>query len=960
MNKLFRKISQSKKILALIIGLGLILTLLPLQNIAQADCDNNCTECINKTECETSNASCFWNDEEERCESAGCVMVGEQEIGNWCPGCGWNPASWLTCFSCVVQSIFSLPVRLAFFLLAVIIGIFGLLSGFFFSVAVSLMNWMEDVFLEIPITPANQAMSSDFVVRVGWEFSRDFVNMLFILILVFIGLATILKLREYEAKKILPSLIIIALLINFSAVIVGFVVDMGNILTKFFLDQAGEYIGLGEIWKNSSTYLIDSMKAVFTLDGKFFQNFGETIGSFLGIIAYGLILIVFYGFATLIYFIIMLIFFFRILVLWILTILAPFAFACYILPATKRWWNEWWQQLIQWSIIGIPIGFFLWISNWIMKNTAALEGAELFNRAALESGLSCQFAILIGSILAPTIAIVILGIGALISMQLAPAGASGIINFGKSVPGRIARMRPVALGLGRAAGGTAGLISGAAAGARRLEERARERGKIWGTLAKPMAWMTRGVQVAVGPRLERYAAGTRRINYDELFKGMEAGEIARAIEGLSTKEDRVTAAAWMAEKGLIDKPGISEEFKTQRVQEAATLTDNPAYQKSIGDILESLPNYVTENILVKLDPDKKKELEEEFNNLNKEISVDVKLRTEIENQAKAKGVSLEEELKNVAAQTIFIRGLKSGDVKDIDKKAFESVGVRRGMRKWSSAHLSALVNNFKTEDVRKALDRAGGLNAMFKDKSPEEASKLLEQLYKDNPRLIHFFARTPAGREWNWEGLKYMRDPLGRLTNSFNDFEKRMRITEELDKAPDTLKSFNKLHDKAADLQRRIELLQMRGQPTNTREKQLITTLKNIASKWQQIEKSETLRNKWLEIEKLRNPQQAETLRRNMEAGLRIEGILNTNPDLYIFDRLHQIAERYRQQIAKARRLGKPTDWLEQHYATVLERLYNKNEQVQTSDELREKWGEVERLRKLPQRAPRPRRRRRP
>ena len=434
MTTALKAISQNKKVLILAFGLGLLLAFLPLQNTARAECDTNCADCLAQTECQSSGASCFWNETEGTCSSAGCVAAGGETIGddyNWCPGCGWNPASWLSCFSCVVQSIFSLPVRFAFFLLAIVIGLFGLLSGFLFSVIVSLLNWMRQIFLEVPITPANQAMSSDFVVRAGWEFSRDFVNMLFILVLVFIGLATILKIRDYEAKKLLPTLIIIALLINFSAVIVGFVVDMGNIVTNFFLNQAGDYIGLGEIWQKSSTYLVDSMKAVFTLDGQFFENFGQTIGSFLGIIAYGLVMIIFYAFASIIYFIVFLIFFFRILILWVLTILAPLAFGAYILPATRKMFSEWWQQLIQWTIVGIPIGFFLWISNWIMKNTSALEAANLFDKSALESGLSCEFATLIGSILAPTIAIVMLGIGALMSMRMAPSGAQGIINWGK-------------------------------------------------------------------------------------------------------------------------------------------------------------------------------------------------------------------------------------------------------------------------------------------------------------------------------------------------------------------------------------------------------------------------------------------------------------------------------------------------------------------------------------------------
>ena len=50
----------------------------------------------------------------------------------------------------------------------------------------------------------------------GWAIVRDFANMFIVLGFVVVGIATILRIREYEAQKTLLPLILVALLINFS------------------------------------------------------------------------------------------------------------------------------------------------------------------------------------------------------------------------------------------------------------------------------------------------------------------------------------------------------------------------------------------------------------------------------------------------------------------------------------------------------------------------------------------------------------------------------------------------------------------------------------------------------------------------------------------------------------------------------------------------------------------------
>ncbi len=267
----------------------------------------------------------------------------------------------------------------------------SLLEGIYFAMG-NLLHAIITYFISIPVSSSNDALVG--FVREAWGFSLLFVNALFLLILVFIGLATILRLQSYQLQKTLPLLIVVALLVNFSGVLVGFVVDISNIITSLFLKASIN----AAWWTNPFSSL--ELAA---------ENLGQNIGRIL-----------YYMLGTLIYFIVMLLFGVRVIILWTLTILAPLAFASLILPATRTFWTKWWSNLIQWSIIGIPISFFLYLSGKAIG--AQFPPAE---------GTDATITYLITSLFAPLTALVILFVGITLSMQMAPAGASAIINKGR-------------------------------------------------------------------------------------------------------------------------------------------------------------------------------------------------------------------------------------------------------------------------------------------------------------------------------------------------------------------------------------------------------------------------------------------------------------------------------------------------------------------------------------------------
>src|SRR3989338_5568017 len=224
-------------------------------------------------------------------------------------------------------------------------AIIGVLAEVIKLIAELLASGMEaniKLLIDIPVSPNNPG--TPLAIREGWATVRNLVNIVFILILTLIGLATILRIQSYQLQKTLPSLVIMAILINFSGVLVGFVVDIGSVVTRAILNL-DPVVGAWDIGGDLSKLGIGGVAGLGT----------------------SLVSIVYYVLSLLIYFVVILLFGIRTLVLWTLTILSPIAFAAYILPGTKKYWTQWLQQLIQWSILGIPISLTLYLAKQVIN-----------------------------------------------------------------------------------------------------------------------------------------------------------------------------------------------------------------------------------------------------------------------------------------------------------------------------------------------------------------------------------------------------------------------------------------------------------------------------------------------------------------------------------------------------------------------------------------------------------------
>lgn len=214
-------------------------------------------------------------------------------------------------------------------------------------------------------------INNSALVQSGWRFVAGLSNLFLILIFVIIAIAYILKIETFQAKKALPKLIIVALLMNFSLVFIGILVDISNILYRTIL--------LGN--ENLIIQFIDSFGAGSLSN---LLQLGIWLGALIALWAIPFI----GGFAQLAFVILMLaiggptimtwvfqfvlfvmasglfftytfLFAARVFVIQILAIISPLAFLCMVLPQTEKYWKEWLQHLLEWLMLGIILLFFL-------------------------------------------------------------------------------------------------------------------------------------------------------------------------------------------------------------------------------------------------------------------------------------------------------------------------------------------------------------------------------------------------------------------------------------------------------------------------------------------------------------------------------------------------------------------------------------------------------------------------
>ena len=280
------------------------------------------------------------------------------------------------------------------------------------------------LFLGIIITYATSGATSytdSEAVQIGWSVVRELANMMIVLGFVIIGIATALRIREYEAKQLLVKLIIVALLVNFSLLICGIFIDGTNITMNFFFNGGFNREG-GAVskWIPGLASTAMTFTNILSTDPISFTSkiFGIMFFDFL---------------AGFVYFLYMILLLARVIALWMLVILSPLAFVCYVFPFTKNVWQMWWKNFFQWCIIVVPAGLFYYIGQRIISERAGAIDPQLWNLTTVADWKE----LLSNSLTTIVVPGMFLVIGFFVSLQFSAAGASAIMGFANKYKGKI-------------------------------------------------------------------------------------------------------------------------------------------------------------------------------------------------------------------------------------------------------------------------------------------------------------------------------------------------------------------------------------------------------------------------------------------------------------------------------------------------------------------------------------------
>lgn len=214
-------------------------------------------------------------------------------------------------------------------------------------------------------------------VTTGWEIVRDLCNMFFILILLIIAFATILRIESYNAKKLLPKLLIMAVLINFSRTICGLIIDFAQVIMLTFVNgfaAAGE----GNLVK---VFQIEKFLAFAQGDDETkaigaWETAGAILAGFIAIVITFIVVLVLLAVLVM-----------RIIMLWVYTILSPLAFLLSAFPAGQKYSSQWWSEFSKNVIVGPVLAFFLWLALLTAHDSASkLTGLKGISSSATTTG----------------------------------------------------------------------------------------------------------------------------------------------------------------------------------------------------------------------------------------------------------------------------------------------------------------------------------------------------------------------------------------------------------------------------------------------------------------------------------------------------------------------------------------------------------------------------------------------
>lgn len=285
-------------------------------------------------------------------------------------------------------------------LLLAILGLAGLLL----SMAITIFEWC--------VNPAFWPTIFDNpAIYACWGIVRDLLNISFIIVLLYTAFTIIFQV-DSTGKKTLLTIVLMALLVNFSFPIARFIIDISNSLMYTIISANGTSGALGSITKDSLISEIIKGNNASTIELLASIVFVFILA--ITLLAVGLLLLI------------------RMLTLVILVIFSPIAFVAKIMPETKGYATDWWKQLFNNAIFGPAMLLGVFVAMKMMEN---MGGAATFFNQASKQSISAN---LVGAMSQFTIPIIILWLVMGMAKKFSIIGADAVMGraqkFAKWVP----------------------------------------------------------------------------------------------------------------------------------------------------------------------------------------------------------------------------------------------------------------------------------------------------------------------------------------------------------------------------------------------------------------------------------------------------------------------------------------------------------------------------------------------
>lgn len=344
------------------------------------------------------------------------VLAFAQEGGGGGGGAGeWlsSAAGWLTSpFALIIAKI----MQWIFLVVNWLTGILG-----------QIMNWTIEFFILNMSEKINQITAIDSL----WQILRDLGNIVFIFLILYAAISTILDSNEYGIKKLLPRIIVVALLVNFSLFFTQLIIDISNV----FAIQIYENVSVSGVGDGSSVNISNAIAGQLNLstimgDGatEWFGGGGENmkIAMFraIGAGVVGILGFIFLAFSALITI--------RFFVLILLMIASPIAFVAFALP-DNDFGETWMNYLVSQSFFAPAMMLMLYITLYLGKN---MKESEAFSDGNISAAITepsgnidilIFYALMIGMLLASLI----------VARRMGAVGADKAVDYGKSAGGSV-------------------------------------------------------------------------------------------------------------------------------------------------------------------------------------------------------------------------------------------------------------------------------------------------------------------------------------------------------------------------------------------------------------------------------------------------------------------------------------------------------------------------------------------